>query len=79
MTTLHEFGGVLGRPLDTFFGLSQLNGHDSWLVCKVALNWLRPKISFPDIACNHQILSGDKMMAEQKQLAHERRPNRPKL
>ena len=31
VTTLHEFGGVLGlRPLDTFFGLSQSHGHGSW-------------------------------------------------
>ena len=37
MTTLHDFGGVLGRPLDTFFGLSQFHGHGSWLVCEVAL------------------------------------------
>ena len=29
ITTLHEFGGVLGRPLDTFFGLSQFHGHGS--------------------------------------------------
>jgi hypothetical protein len=36
VTTLHEFGGVLGRPLDTF-GLSQFHGHGSWLVCEVAL------------------------------------------
>ena len=38
VTTLHDFGGVLGRPLDTFFGLSQFHGHGSWLVCEVALN-----------------------------------------
>ena len=37
VTTLHDFGGVLGRPLDTFFGLSQFHGHGSWLVCEVAL------------------------------------------
>ena len=36
-TTLHDFGGVLGRPLGTFFGLSQSNGQSSWLVCEVAL------------------------------------------
>jgi hypothetical protein len=40
VTTLHDFGGVLGRPLDTFFNfkLSQCHGHGSWLVCEVALN-----------------------------------------
>ena len=38
MTTLHDFGGVLGRPLDTFFGLSQFHGHGSWRVCEVALS-----------------------------------------
>jgi hypothetical protein len=27
----------LGRPLETLFGLSQLYGHGSWLVCEVAL------------------------------------------
>ena len=37
MTTLHDCGGVLGWPLDTFFGLSQFHGHGSWLVCEVAL------------------------------------------
>ena len=34
--TLHDVGGVLGRPLE--FGLSQFHGHGSWLVCEVALN-----------------------------------------
>ena len=37
MTTLRDFGGVLGQPLDTFFGLSQFHGHGSWLVYEVAL------------------------------------------
>ena len=38
MTTLHDVGGVLGRPLDTFyFGLSKFHGHGSWLVCDVGL------------------------------------------
>jgi hypothetical protein len=37
VTTLHDFEGVLGRPLDAFFGLSQYHGHGSWLVCEVAL------------------------------------------
>ena len=35
MTTLHDFGGVLGRPLDTF---SQLHGHSYRLLCEVALS-----------------------------------------
>jgi hypothetical protein len=38
MITLHDFGGVLGQPLDTFFGLSQFHGHGFWLVCQVALS-----------------------------------------
>ena len=44
VTTLHDFGGVLGRPLDTSFpfGLSQLHGHGSWLVCEVALAFMQP-------------------------------------
>ena len=42
MTTLHDFGGVLGQPLDTFFnfGLSQFHGHGSWFVWEVTLNTL---------------------------------------
>jgi hypothetical protein len=38
VTTLHEFGIVLGQPLDSSFGLSQFHVHGSWLVCEVALN-----------------------------------------
>ena len=38
MTTLHDLGGVLGRPLDAFFGLSQFHGHGSWLMCEVPLH-----------------------------------------
>ena len=37
VTTLHDFGSVLGHPLDNAFGLSQFHGHRSWLVCEVAL------------------------------------------
>ena len=37
MTTLHDFGGVLGLTLDTSFGFSQFHGHGSWLICEVAL------------------------------------------
>ena len=40
MTTLHDFGDVLGQPLDTSFGLPQSHGHGSWLVCEVALRLL---------------------------------------
>ena len=41
MTTSHDFGGVLGRPLNGLwtlsFGLSQFHGHGSWLMCEMAL------------------------------------------
>jgi hypothetical protein len=37
VTTLHDFGGVLGWPLDTFFWSLRFRGHGSWLVCEVAL------------------------------------------
>ena len=37
MTTLHDFGGVLGRPLDTFFWALTIHGHSSWLVCEATL------------------------------------------
>ena len=39
MTTLHSFGGVLGQPLDTLFWALTIHGHDSWLVCEVALRY----------------------------------------
>jgi hypothetical protein len=40
VTTLDDFGGVLEKDgLRTLsFGLSQFHGHNSWLVCEVALN-----------------------------------------
>ena len=40
-TTLHDVGGVSGRPLDTFssFGPSQSHGHGSW-----ARVWSGPKV-----------------------------------
>ena len=38
MTTLHDFGSALTRPLDTSFKLSQFHGHGSWLLCEVALS-----------------------------------------
>ena len=37
VTTPHGFGGVLGRPLDTFFRALTISCHNSWLVCEVAL------------------------------------------
>ena len=40
VTTLHDFGGVLERHLELPFGLSQSNGHNSWLVCEMALRFL---------------------------------------
>ena len=40
VTTLHGFGSVLGRHLDTSFGLSQFHGPGPWLVCEVALSRL---------------------------------------
>ena len=38
MSTLHDFGSVLGQPLDTSVGLLQFHGHGPWLMCEVALN-----------------------------------------
>jgi hypothetical protein len=38
VTTLHDFVGVLGRPLHTFFWALAISWHGSWLVCEVALN-----------------------------------------
>ena len=38
MTTLHDFGGVLGWPLDTFLlGSNNVMVTALWLVCEVAL------------------------------------------
>jgi hypothetical protein len=37
VTTLHDFGGVLGRPLDFLLGSYKFHGHDSGFVCEVAL------------------------------------------
>ena len=47
VTTLHDFGGVLGWPLDTLFWVSQFHGHGSWLMCEVALN--RPLFTYIDV------------------------------
>ena len=45
MTTLHDFGGLLGQPLDTFFWALTI----SWsrLVCEVALSVWEKKIGKP--------------------------------
>jgi hypothetical protein len=42
VTTLHDVGGVLGRPVNQTlsFGLSIFHGHGSWPVCEVALTRL---------------------------------------
>ena len=37
MTTLHDFKGVLGRPLDAFIWALTINGHGSWVVCEAAI------------------------------------------
>ena len=44
MTRLHDFGSVLGQPLDTSSGLSQFHGHISWLVCEVAFSIFRDRL-----------------------------------
>jgi hypothetical protein len=45
VTTLNDFGGVLGRPLNTFaFGISRFHGHGSWLVCEVAVSYRGSKV-----------------------------------
>ena len=59
MTTLRNFGIVLGWPLETLFGLSQLHGHGFWLVCEVAsrlmtLIWLTSLIGYLFLALNWQ-------------------------
>ena len=45
VTTLHDFGGDLGRTLNIFLGLSQFHGYGSWLVCKVALSYDRGPVN----------------------------------
>ena len=49
MITLHNFGNVLGWPLDTSFWLPQFHVHSSWLVREVA-----PIIPFSACATNSQ-------------------------
>jgi hypothetical protein len=46
MTTLHDYGGLMGWPLNIFLGLSQFIGHGSWLVCEVALTTSSPRHCF---------------------------------
>ena len=36
-TTVHDFGSVVGRPLDTFFWALTNSWLRSWLVCEMAL------------------------------------------
>jgi hypothetical protein len=48
MTTLHDVGGVLGRPLDTFFWVSWFHGHGSWLMCQVPLTHLSTLIGISE-------------------------------
>ena len=38
MIILCDFGSVLERPLNATFGLSQVHGRNSWLVCEVVLS-----------------------------------------
>jgi hypothetical protein len=41
VTTLHDFGGVLGqRPLGTFFWALTIPWSHSWLVCQMALRFV---------------------------------------
>jgi hypothetical protein len=59
VTTSHDFGSVLGRPLDTFFWLSQFRGHGSWLVCELALTTNHPMAWHPgrreEPACRNEL------------------------
>ena len=45
-TTLHDFGGVLGRPLDTFYWALTISRSQLWAPIEVALN-LSLKICCP--------------------------------
>ena len=38
MTTLHDFGGVLGHPLDTFFWALTISWSQLLALCEVALS-----------------------------------------
>ena len=40
VTTLHDFGGVLERPLVTFIWALTIDGHGSWLMCEVTFSWV---------------------------------------
>ena len=53
MITLHDYGGALGWPLDTFFRLSQFHGHNSWLVCEATMRSCASKPSERIVAYNY--------------------------
>jgi hypothetical protein len=42
VTTLHDFGGVVERPLDTYYWALKIPGSWPWLLCKVALIFGKP-------------------------------------
>jgi hypothetical protein len=53
VTTLHDFGCVFGRPLDTFFwALHNFMVTGSWLVCEVALIRATSHMSQDPWPCN---------------------------
>ena len=52
VTTLRDFGSILGRPLCTSFGLPQFLGYSSWLVCEVAPSKLMFWMSMANCARN---------------------------
>jgi hypothetical protein len=51
MTKLHEFGFVLGWPLDTFIWALTISRHGSWLVCEVAFFSLSLLFALFSIRC----------------------------
>ena len=54
MITLHDFGGVLDGLWTLSFGLSQFQGHGSWLVCEVVQNAAQFS-SFPRLSINRKL------------------------
>ena len=52
--TLHDFGGVLDGLWTLSFGLSQFQGHGSWLVCEVVQNAAQFS-SFPRLSINRKL------------------------